>query len=76
MVRGEKSRFVSAIAEERGVHERTVWRWFAGLSEQELQKLLVSGRTCDHCGQGLPSSARINRRFCDDTCRVYGWRER
>lgn len=75
MVRGEKSRLVRGIAEARGVHERSVWRWLARLSEEELRKLLVTGRTCAHCGEPLPPGSRTSRRFCDDTCRVYSWRE-
>jgi predicted nucleic acid-binding Zn ribbon protein len=67
---------VAALAFERGVSERTVWRWIAKLRAEGLQALPSGERQCERCGKALPADARISRRYCEDTCRVYAWRQR
>jgi hypothetical protein len=63
---------VREIAHERGVSERTVWRWIARAraagSPLPLERL---DRHCDYCETPLPETATARRRFCDDICRVY-----
>jgi hypothetical protein len=72
-------RVASAIAEvahERGVSDRTVWRWAAQMRASGEQKLPPKRRFCEHCGGPLPSRATQRRRYCRDRCRVYAARER
>lgn len=71
MARGDTTNLVRDLAAERGVHERTVWRWFAAIRLSGKTELLTQERTCDCCSKPLPPGSRMSRRFCDGVCRVY-----
>jgi hypothetical protein len=67
---------VAAVAFARGVSERTVWRWLAQMQAKGTQELPPRQRHCARCGGALPAGATLARRYCDNVCRVYAWRER
>lgn len=71
---------VRQLALERGVSERTVWRWMArikaeGASSQFLRRML--DRRCLTCGRELPEGSTMGRRYCPGSaCRVAAFRAR
>jgi hypothetical protein len=69
---------VRNLAQERGVSERTVWRWFAAIraSGQTDLDSLAWPRPCAYCQTPLPENATIRRVYCDDICRQYARRRR
>jgi hypothetical protein len=67
---------VREFASERGVSERTVWRWLAAARAAGTQELPPKQRTCQRCGALLAPGATGRKEYCDDVCRVYAWRER
>jgi len=69
------SSLVRALAAERQVHERTVWRWKARL-EATGEAIPVPGRPCPQCGQPLPRDATISRVYCSRRCRARARRAR
>ena len=76
-----RTTLASAVAEfalERGVSDRTVWRWLAAGRTPEGLSLPPppERRQCQRCGRSLRAGATIARRYCDDVCRVYAWRGR
>lgn len=73
---GEATQYVRDLAEERGVSERTVWRWFAAMNAADSIELLDQPGDCRCCGEPLPEQATIRRRYCDDICRQYARRGR
>ena len=54
-------------AEEPGKKNRV-------LSEIALTPPTPAVRYCEFCGNPLPSFATARRRYCNDRCRVGGWR--
>ena len=74
MAYGDTTALVRQIAADRGVRERTVWRWFAAIRAGASLELLIEPRYCDYCGDPLPEDSSLSRRFCDATCRVYNHR--
>jgi hypothetical protein len=75
MARGDTVEQVRLLAAERGVSERTVWRWFAAMHAADSDELLTREPVCDACGEPLPAGTTIRRRFCDGACRVYQHRD-
>jgi len=69
------SALVRALAAERRVHERTVWRWKARL-EATGEPPPVPGRPCPECGEPLPRDATISRVYCSRRCRARARRAR
>ena len=67
------SESVRSLALERGISERTAWRWAARLRTDG--HLPERGRRCDRCGRPLPGNATARRRFCRDSCRVQANRQ-
>ena len=60
---------------DRGVSERTVWRWIA-VARRTGEPLPSVGRTCPVCGEPLPERATIRRVYCGGRCRVRAYRGR
>jgi hypothetical protein len=70
---------VLEVANERGVSERTVWRWLAKARakaddsaltretyvDDDFAPLLGRGK-CAECGGSLPERATSGRRYCDE----------
>jgi transcriptional regulator of met regulon len=72
---GDTTTLVRGTAADRGVSERTVWRWFAAVRAGAATiELLTEARYCDYCGNPLPEDSSLSRRFCDANCRVYNHR--
>jgi hypothetical protein len=66
--------YVRQIASERGVTERTVWRWVA---RAKVESAFPKRRTrCAYCSAALPLTVTLRRRFCSDRCRIYSHRGR
>ena len=76
MVRGDTIEQARNLAAERGVSERTVWRWFAAMRAADSLELLERERICECCERDLPAHSTIRRRYCDGTCRVNAHRAR
>lgn len=74
------SAIVRQLALERGVNERTVWRWRARLRTEGRDSAfaqLFSERRCLHCGKVLPEGSTMGRRYCPGSaCRVAVFRGR
>jgi hypothetical protein len=77
-MRGDTTEQVRQLANERGVSERTVWRWFASMYEADdtHMHLLEQPGDCRYCGTPLPEDATVRRRYCDGVCRQYARRAR
>ena len=71
--RGDMSAFVADFAVERGISERTAWRWVARARRDGF--LPARDRSCEQCGDPLPEGATRRRRFCRAVCRV-SWNRR
>jgi hypothetical protein len=65
---------VRLLADELGLSERTIWRWFAHMRETGTTELLA--RACGYCGRELPLGSGARREYCDDICRQYARRDR
>jgi len=65
---------VRAFASERGLSERTAWRWLLLLREQG--SLPSSERPCAECNELLPEGATLRRRYCGARCRMRACRRR
>jgi len=76
MVRDDTIEQARNLAAERGVSERTVWRWFAAMRAADSLELLERERICECCERDLPAHSTIRRRYCDGTCRVNAHRAR
>jgi hypothetical protein len=76
--RDELTEAVREVAKERGVSERTVWRWLAASrsSGEGGLEWFDEGRLCGFCGDPLPDVATARREYCDSTCRQYANRQR
>ena len=73
MVPGATTQAVRDLASQRGVSERTAWRWVATMrASGELS--LLGPRQCEYCGRELPTKATARRQYCHVTCRVYAHR--
>lgn len=66
--RGDMSAFVADFAVERGISERTAWRWVARARREGF--LPERNRSCEQCDDPLPEGATRRRRFCRAACRV------
>jgi hypothetical protein len=64
------SEWVAEIAPERGVSERTVWRWVAAMRISGSDELLIRPRICEECDDPLPEGSTIRRRYCRAACRI------
>jgi hypothetical protein len=73
-MRGELTRNVRDLASERGVSERTAWRYLSRMRAGE--RLPAPDRACALCGDALPSTATIRRLYCGTRCRVTALRRR
>jgi hypothetical protein len=71
---GATSEQVVELADQLGLSERTVWRWFARMRAEGTPALL--DRRCGYCGGELPPGSSARREYCDDVCRQYARRER
>jgi hypothetical protein len=74
MRRGVLSQYVRDLASERGVSERTAWRYLRRLRKDGL--LPAADRDCILCEQPLPEDATIRRLYCGVRCRVAALRNR
>jgi hypothetical protein len=68
--RTQISKTVAEIAFDRGVSERTVWRWVAVMRASGSDELLRRPRICEECDEPLPEGSTIRRRYCRPACRV------
>ena len=66
---------VRQLQTERGIHERTGWRWIARMKATG-QPIPLEGRPCAECGEALPKGARIDCLYCSGRCRVKVFRAR
>jgi hypothetical protein len=73
---GDTTEQVRALAAERGVSERTAWRWFAEMRAAGTTELLDEPRVCRYCRRELPEDTTIRRLYCDDRHRQYARRRR
>lgn len=53
---------VRQVAINRGVSERTMWRWIKKLRSDDLRPYI----RCLECGVRLPDRRTLRRRYCDE----------
>jgi hypothetical protein len=72
---GDTTRFVRELASERGVSERTVWRWAAAAKATDALQFPTQAKRCQACDKILPKGT-LRRRYCEDACRARARRAR
>ena len=70
------SQLVAELANERGVSERTVWRWLATMRATEADEFPKRERECERCSRPLPRFVTLRRRYCEARCRVAAHRQK